>query len=276
MKKIEKILVPIDFSDTAQKAYQFACKMAAETGAELHLVHVVYPQVENIDEPQASSRSATDTRTALLQERMEQFAATGAPLSMGKPVPSVLCHIEVGAVIPVIRKKAKDYGLIVMGTRGEHAALEKLLGTVAADVVINASCPVLVVPQFVEDRAVSKVAHALDLKGINENRLLKWSSLLKIPQRVTHLVSFVEQGESTEEVLTKYKETLQTILPDSEILIHQLDKHELVEDLSRFSEQHDVDLLIMYRGRNTWKRKLFHRSITRQMAAKTKIPLLVL
>ncbi|MCB0629954.1 MAG: universal stress protein [Lewinella sp.] len=274
MKKIAKILVPVDFSDTALKAYRFAQRIAAGTAAELHLLHVTYPQMENIDHPLEPSGSATDARTALLEERMAQFVADAE--WKGERTLKISTLIEVGAIIPVIRKKARDYDLIVMGTRGEHALIESLLGTVASDVVIHATCPVVVVPQYTDKNEMTSIAYAVDLKWVNEKRLLEWSDLLNVPQRVIHLVFFGDANDPKVPVhLQKLKKSLAAHLPDSTIYTHKLRKHELVEDLSQFSEQNEIDLLIMYRGRNSWKRKLFHRSLTRQMAGKTKIPLLV-
>lgn len=278
MKKTKKILVPVDFSDTARKAYDFARAIAGKMEAELHLMHVIYPQVENIDEPLAPSRDATEVKSALLEDRMVQFAGAEIRVTDDPEAPKVFHHIEVGAVIPVIRKKARDYDLIIMGTRGEHAAIEQLLGTVTSDVVISAICPVVVVPQFFEKNEINRIAHALDLKWINEKKLSKWANVLQIPQAEVHLVTFRENKESDDDTqtMTKCKDALQTILPDSTIRAHQLDEHDVLEGLRHFVDQHKIDLLIMYRGRNTWKRKLFHRSVTRQMAGQTNIPLLVI
>jgi nucleotide-binding universal stress UspA family protein len=164
-----------------------------------------------------------------------------------------------------------------MGTRGEHKRVENLLGTVAADVVIHASCPVIVVPQYADRPEISRIAHALDLRRVNEEMLMQWSGLLGSPEGLIHLVYFGGADDhSVPGELQELQKSLQLHLPGSHIQTHKLHKHELVGDLSLFCDQHHIDLLIMYRGRNSWKRKLFHRSLTRQMAGKTKVPLLIL
>ena len=47
---MKKILVPIDFSDFAQDAYEFACEIAYNTDGEVKLLHVVeYPSVSSFN-----------------------------------------------------------------------------------------------------------------------------------------------------------------------------------------------------------------------------------
>ena len=41
--QLQRILVPVDFSDTARKALQYALPFATAFGAELVLVHVMQP-----------------------------------------------------------------------------------------------------------------------------------------------------------------------------------------------------------------------------------------
>jgi nucleotide-binding universal stress UspA family protein len=43
MRKVEKILVPIDFSEESARALRHALALAMETGAELIALHVVEP-----------------------------------------------------------------------------------------------------------------------------------------------------------------------------------------------------------------------------------------
>ena len=41
MLQLKRILVPVDFSETARAALEFACELAASFQAQLHLVHLL-------------------------------------------------------------------------------------------------------------------------------------------------------------------------------------------------------------------------------------------
>jgi universal stress protein A len=48
MIQLQRILVPVDFSDLGKCALRYACEFASKFGAELHLLHVVedvYPMI---------------------------------------------------------------------------------------------------------------------------------------------------------------------------------------------------------------------------------------
>jgi nucleotide-binding universal stress UspA family protein len=60
----------------------------------------------------------------------------------------VTCQVEPGSVVETIINTARERGcdLIVMATHGRTGLTRAILGSVAADVLPKAPCPVLVVP----------------------------------------------------------------------------------------------------------------------------------
>jgi nucleotide-binding universal stress UspA family protein len=143
---VSKILVPTDFSESADAALAYAKTLAGCLGASLHLLHVftdpygpaVYvPEVYAPVPAEARERALEDAR-ARLAERLDAdeeayFRGTRA--------------IVTGLTAKQIVKSAADHGmsLIVMGTHGRRGVAHLLLGSVAEYVVRSAPCPVLVV-----------------------------------------------------------------------------------------------------------------------------------
>jgi len=124
--KIKEILVPIDFSAVSEAAVKVATAMARETGARLHLVHVVPP--------------ATDP--SLGSEQLTRF---GRLFGHGLVVEIALLS---GRAAREIAKYARDKGidLIVISTHGRTGVSRALLGSVAEAVVRLSPCFVLTVP----------------------------------------------------------------------------------------------------------------------------------
>jgi nucleotide-binding universal stress UspA family protein len=139
--KIEKILVPLDFSPASVEALDYAVSMAKQFHAAIHLVHV-YPPDE------ASSAGAGH----LLFEAAETIERLNEELTgiHRKHVPTFRpenCHIRGGRPYEEIVRVAREIGadLIVLSTRGHSGLKHLLLGSTAERVVRGAPRPVLVV-----------------------------------------------------------------------------------------------------------------------------------
>ena len=141
---ITRILVPTDFSDTADVALTYAKTLAGRLNASLHVIHVladpyvVTPfDVATPMEPEIRKRTLEDVRACLLKrldaEEEQRFRGTRA--------------IVTGLAAKQIAQYAADHSidLIVMGTHGRRGVAHLLLGSVAEHVGRIAPCPVLTV-----------------------------------------------------------------------------------------------------------------------------------
>lgn len=280
MEKIQKILVPTDFSPAAQKAFSYALRMAERLEASIQLLHVIYPQVDSFDAPMIATQ-ATQAQIEAATEVMKSFHEAGIDSVKEEleTIPQIQSAIEIGSAVAVINSIAeKDhFPLIIMGTRSEHSALEKLLGTVASGVVGNATCPVVVVPDTDLPKDILRVAYATDLQLADPYEIWKAAKLLAPFHTIMHVVHFGEDGKKG---ATPKMEELETFFQDNvpalQIKFHQFAEEELTDDINTFADQYDIDLLVMYRSHKSFPDNLFHRSATKQMSKKTKVPLLVM
>jgi universal stress protein A len=139
--KIEKILVPIDFSAHSLRALETAGQFSRAFDAELHLLHVI-PQVVMLAAPYAPTLppdySAQTERLAL--DHFRDWKAQKAPADLES-----VDHVRSGDPSGQILELAADLGvdLIVIGTRGLTGLRHLVLGSVAERTVRGAGCPVL-------------------------------------------------------------------------------------------------------------------------------------
>ena len=140
--QIKQILVPIDFSDCAKKALQYALPLAKEHRAALTLLYVVPPaygagEYGGIDYAQleASMREGGEKELARLTvDEVRGEVSADALVRVGSPAVNI---IEVARSLPA--------DLIVISTHGRTGLKHVLLGSVAEQVVQRAPCPVFVV-----------------------------------------------------------------------------------------------------------------------------------
>lgn len=140
LEPFDRILVPIDFSESAYRAAQLATRLAKPAGRGITLLHV-------IEVP--SSYSGALSEDALLEQidrrASEHVEKTAARLraEVTLPVSTTIRIGHPGAQILTVLDE-DPYDLVVMGCHGRTGIRRVLLGSVAEKVVRHAHCPVLV------------------------------------------------------------------------------------------------------------------------------------
>jgi nucleotide-binding universal stress UspA family protein len=141
---IKKILVPVDFSPHAERAFQYAITLASRLGAQLRVVHVV-------EDPFVTGAWSSEVYVPYIPELLEDLIAgaeqqlatlkaaavakgitADSAVITGRPAQTIVEHAEEGA-----------FDLIVMGTHGRTGLSHVVMGSVAERVVRKAPCPVL-------------------------------------------------------------------------------------------------------------------------------------
>ncbi len=138
---LTRILLPTDFSDTAQHALDYARELAGRFGAGVHLLHVVPDPMQNwATEAMPVVSDLAERWKADAERRLEEIRLDG---------PQTVRAVRIGHAFVEILQYAADNAidLIVMGTHGRGPVEHLLLGSVAEKVVRKASCPVLTVKQ---------------------------------------------------------------------------------------------------------------------------------
>ena len=139
--KIEQVLVPLDFSEFAQEAFEYAAMLAKQFGAKVLLVHAMEAAAYPLDFALFGVSEATVLR-GRIQARLHELMSVLKAAGVGA---EVVC--ETGTAAEVIVKEAGRLppgakGAIVMGTHGRRGLNRLALGSVAEYVVRHAACPV--------------------------------------------------------------------------------------------------------------------------------------
>jgi nucleotide-binding universal stress UspA family protein len=142
--RIQRILLPTDFSPHSATATLYACELATKFEAEMHLLHTLEihlaptPEfVMGINLPQYIQESKAAAVNALSRVLDPQWAASH------KVVQAV---VEGSPKVEIVRyARQEQIDLIVLATHGRTGLAHLLIGSVAENVVRTAPCPVLTV-----------------------------------------------------------------------------------------------------------------------------------
>ena len=134
-----KILVAIDGSESAKKAFTTSIYLASISSCRIDVIHVV--SCEFGGDSAASLELVEDLKikaNSMLEEykkyALEKDIHPKFMLEIGDPANMIMEIVN-----------SKDYDLVVLGTRGMNVFKELVLGSVSIKVMHHAKCPVMVV-----------------------------------------------------------------------------------------------------------------------------------
>jgi nucleotide-binding universal stress UspA family protein len=146
------ILVPVQFDDASLAALALAKQIAANTGATLHLLHVV-PKLRGFGEPDVGPMESTpvDEKALAALEGIASQHLGGIEhrIHMAGAAPRSLAKVVVRMATEV------DADLIVLKTHGRRGLSHLILGSVAEEVLWTAPCPVLTLSPKAQEQTYS-------------------------------------------------------------------------------------------------------------------------
>lgn len=271
---MKNILVPVDFSDTSKNAFQFALAYAEKTGAQLQLIHAYNSPLDAANPAMLLSITEQESR---INESLAQMILNQKPNSS-----SVLVTFEsrLGFAVDEIVKISDDphTDMIIMGTMGEHMAIEKVFGTVSSDVSQQAKCPVMLIPPDIKFDKINDILFASDYTATEGHALDK---ILKFARTFNSALHFVHINDKPDDLSTSPEELIFEKVfaakdPETPMYFAEIKDTSVTDGLNNYISNHKIDLLTVVTQKRTFWERLFHKSTTKRMVLNSEIPLLVL
>lgn len=139
MIKIERVLIPVDGSDSSKSAAKYGAHLVNARYPKMYLLNVWEPVTMTIGGEMAENvcKSSKAKSMALLEEYKKLLEPCGLEIELislsGRPD-----HVILNA------QEELDCDLIVIGSRGLSALENVIMGSVVTRVLEGATCPVLV------------------------------------------------------------------------------------------------------------------------------------
>lgn len=278
---METILCPTDFSAGAENAVLYASDMAKHMEARMILFHSIFaPAAEVVSYGSGPYiRAGKDLAYEdAQQQKLQALKKTLENSDWGLPVQyetKLRYGLTKDTIPQLIREERAD--LTVIGNEGAESLKEIFVGSVAADVIKNAPCPVLIIPPKATFKPLRKIVFATDLKGepfLDVHAVIKFASLFEAEILFLHIIP--EARTTKEELAQAELDRLHKQFPYQNATFHAEPNAHIEEGISQFCRRHHADMLVMgYHPRTFWQH-LFTQDYTQEMAYHTYLPLLVI
>lgn len=143
--RLDRILLPTDFSEATLRAADIACSLAQVTGATVHVMHVGQPVEIAIKAPEIGVlRRKVPPDEGVLQRRLDEFAQK----HLGDYGVSAVTVVARGKPADAIVRYAREARIdrIIIATHAAGLLRRILHGSVSKSVLEHAPCPVVMVP----------------------------------------------------------------------------------------------------------------------------------
>lgn len=266
---MKKILLPTDFSASAENAIAYGLKLAQEFSAQIDVLHIYNIPIwlEGEVAPELVLQKMEQAAN-LAQEKVHTFLQSYPSDSIGKQM-----AVQGTAVAREIVNLAEtdNYDLIIMGMQGEHAVLEKIMGSVTTRTIGQAPCPVLAIPAEARFQSMDRIAYATDLDTSDQpavENLMTFAGLLGAQVHFVHIETQPDLGQMEDRVqLENY--------PFDFVDFTILNNPSVVKGLDLYTQEKEIDLLVLFAPKRRLWERIFHVSLTKRLAFQSKLPLLV-
>jgi nucleotide-binding universal stress UspA family protein len=272
---ISKILIPTDFSSVANNALQYAIKLAQKTNAHIFLLHVNNVPIMDASFP----NEVYQTYTAEIEDFAKKSFENIENLYFKNSNITFETKTSFGFVNDEIQEFANnnEIDLIILGTTGASGIQEILIGSNAASVVAKAEIPVLVIPPTSTFTDIKKIVYASDFNEPefpSVSRLAFFANLYDAEVSVLHIKSFADNlFDAEHNFFSRNKENVEV---NKWKIVKLPEGESIIDSINNFVETEQPNLIVLAKHNRSFFDRLFHRSLSKQMAYHTKTPLLVL
>jgi len=280
---MNKILVPIDFSDNAINAFKYAIQVAKELESSITLFNT-YP----IDIPMGMEYSSgiymqtlnaeiKFDRTVRLQELANKYG--GTTYNSNDKKLEIFKEVQEGVAADSIAAyaKEKNMDMVIMGTKGASGLEEVLLGSITVSVIDKVDIPVFVIPEKSSFNGLKQIVYATDFDDKDTDII---DTLQHLGEYFNSKITCLHIN--TDPTLSYANDVNMNMLkrnyfftPVNQLNFQVLTDKKVEHGLEEYLTDNKIDLVVVTPKERKFIEGLFHRSITKKLAFHSKIPVLV-
>ncbi len=286
---VQKILVPIDFSDYSVNACKYAMGLASKLNAEIKLLHVYYNPVVNsmpltdtyyyqinmdeiIREIEVRAKKNMQEFYNDLQEKIERDGLEGVKIDY---------ELVRGIASDEIVRISESYNpeVIIIGTRGQGERENDLIGGVTAKVIEEAKVPVLAIPEDSLYQGIStiNILYATDFDESDYKALNKLKYIMAPFDFRLYCVHISNQKSAVWDSvkMESLKKDIREQFKDYDFECTLVEGDDFLNALQDYIREKRIDIISMVTHKRNIFSKLFNPSRARKVLFHTNIPFLV-
>lgn len=257
------IVVPTDFSSSAEHAGLYAAQLAKALNASILLLHVYQMPVTMSDFPVLIVSSEELKKNA--DEALKKVKAALQQTLPGVPVET---ESRLGDLIDEIKEvcEKREVIALVAGTKDLSGFERLLLGNTTLSIIRHCSFPVIAVPEGAEIKLPLKLALAVDLLNVEEIPVAKILDLVSRLHAELHLVHVEMKDEHFSE------NDLPVELKGARF--HSLKETDITQGIQQFVQLNNIDLLAVLPHKHNLYERLFFKGHTTELVTAMPVPVL--
>ncbi len=274
---MEKILVPIDFSEKSEFASKMAARIAKKSNCVVYLLHLIELPTGIIDRNASTNFSIPESMLYLrkVRERILEFKQRF--FSKKTQVHYIIkLQTPYEGILKYADKIKAD--LIIMGSKGHSEFEEILIGSNTEKVVRTSKAPVLVVKKDKKKFRLRNLVFASSFKNEDKKEVFrKFLDFANHFKSEIHLlkVNTPSRFESTQESTKKVKLFIKEFdLPEYSINIYN--DASIEKGILNFSKDINADLIALSTHGRSGLSHLFSASVTKTLSKKALKPILTI
>ena len=263
------LLFPTDFSTASLNALEFAIQIAKRNNIRIVLFHAYQVHVMDPNMPMPEI-----TVDALHESVMKKLDNLKNELLQKENL-----HIETAAsfgfTVDAVNQAAEDFDIeyVVMGTTGSAGLARSIMGSNTAACIDKIKKPVIAIPINAQFRGFDKIIFASALHQEELPALEKLNELLKHFGAEVHIVHTFNPDDKYRMELNQFQDLADAKLYNVKTFYRQF-SGSIVEGIDQAIRLQKTDALVMVTHHRGFFKKLFDRSITKEMIYHTDVPLI--
>lgn len=265
---MKTILIPTDFSESSFNASVYAANLATKLHVPtLILYHSNTPPTNAIELPMLHEH----TREILesFKQRIRPYAHERTQIDIATD------ELPLSVAIEKITEQHK-VDLIVMATTRKSNIERTIAGSNTVSVAKECSAPLLLIPIEAKFEEIKKLVFATDLKDVNNTTpaeaIRKFIELFKAQLIILN----VSNSEETNIDASLEHSRLRVLFEKEQPKYYHFKAKEIVSGIMEFAIEHKIQLIAMAPKKHGFLERIFHHSMTNDIAYHTFLPVLIL
>ncbi len=290
--KLQKILVPIDFSDYSDSAFQYALGFAKTVQAQLTLIHVevLIPSLQ----PEAllgTSKMEKTIRKVLddIQEQLKERIAIARKAGVNADYAIIQGKSAATSLLEHLQQN--PYDLVIMGTHGRTGIKHFILGSIAEKLVRLSPTPVLtlhkttrqfqlhhiLIPVDFSESSLKAVDYGAEIASRFQSEITLLHVIESLPYPAFYPEGFTPTFDYDPQLRQRINENLDPILRNSELPVHRVIRLGTPSsEIVHYAVKKDIDLILMSTRGLTGLEHILIGSTTERVVRMSEVPVLTI
>lgn len=276
---MKNILIPTDFSNSADDAISYALQLFKCNTAHFHFLHAY------ADEAYGPFKNGADTAFELQKQNIKENAEQALQRMLDElrkekhnPKHAYSYNTVFDSLVDGVNDfvNEKNIDLIVMGTKGKTANRKITFGSHTVQIFKYVKCPVLAIPQgyaFKQPKSILfPSAYLLPYKRRELKLLDTLAGQFKSKIHSLYISDFDDLGHRQ----IDNKKFLTDSLPNARLSFERTTVTNKAHAIMEYITKHDMDFLVMVNSRHSFFEDMLYRSTVDEIGLTPLIPFLVM